>query len=305
MNNNPYELTVGDFFASIMKDKWLVLFITTVFSIVFIVLALYLPNKYKSDILLMPVTEQESSLAGLSSQLGGLASIAGINLGGQSDKTDLAIATLKSRTFLMEFIADTDIKVELLAVRKWNAVTGSYTYDEDVYDPNSKQWIRDVSAPKQAEPSLLESYVYFVEKLLEVEEDKETGFVRVIIKHISPVFAEETVKKLIQRLDNKLRQDAEIEAEKSIEYLQNAILEAKNADLKSLLYKLVEQELQKKMLTKVRKSYAFKVIDNAVIAEDKYSPKRALLCIFGFILGVCFSLFIVFVRALKKTKEQE
>ena len=59
------------------------------------------------------------------------------------------------------------------------------------------------------------------------------------------------------------------------------------------------------MLTEVRETYAFKVIDNAVVAEDKYSPKRALICIFGFILGVCFSLFIVFVRALKKTKEQE
>ena len=186
MNNNPYELTVGDFIASIMKDKWLILFLTTAFSIVFLVLALYLPNKYKSDILLMPVTEQESNLAGLSSQLGGLASMAGINLGEQSNKTDLAIATLKSRTFLMEFIADTDIKVELLAVRKWDVVTGGYTYDEDVYDPNTKQWIRDVSPPKQAEPSLLEAYVYFLENLLEVEEDKETGFVRVAIKHISP-----------------------------------------------------------------------------------------------------------------------
>lgn len=305
MNNNPYELTVGDFIASIMKDKWLILFLTTAFSIVFLVLALYLPNKYKSDILLMPVTEQESNLAGLSSQLGGLASMAGINLGDQSNKTDLAIATLKSRTFLMEFIADTDIKVELLAVRKWDVVTGGYTYDEDVYDPNTKQWIRDVSPPKQAEPSLLEAYVYFVENLLEVEEDKETGFVRVTIKHISSVFAEEMVKKLIQRLDNKLRQDAEIEAEKSIEYLQGAILKAKNADLKSLLYTLVEQEFQKKMLTNVRETYAFKVIDNAVVAEDKYSPKRALLCIFGFILGGCFSLFIVFIKALKRPKEQE
>lgn len=305
MKNNPYELTVGEFFASIKKDKWLVVFITTAFSIVFLALALYLPNKYKSDILLMPVTGQESNLAGLSSQLGGLASLAGINLNGQSDKTDLAIAILKSRTFLMEFIADTDIKVELLAVRKWDSVTGSYIYDEEVYDPNTKQWIRDISPSKEAEPSLLESYVHFVEKLLEVEEDKETGFVRVVIKHISPVFAEETVKKLIQRLDDKLRQDAEIEADKSIEYLQGAILEAKNADLKSLLYTLVEQELQKKMLTKVRKNYAFKVIDDAVIAEDKYSPKRALLCIFGFVLGVCFSLLIVFTRALKRPKERK
>ena len=99
----------------------------------------------------------------------------------------------------------------------------------------------------------------------------------------------------------KLRKSINSSFNKAVEL----ILKAKNADLKSLLYTLVEQEFQKKMLTNVRETYAFKVIDNAVVAEDKYSPKRALLCIFGFILGVCFSLFIVFIKALKNPKEQE
>lgn len=299
MNDKSNEITIGEFTAKLMKDKWLVLIITALFSIAFVILAVSLPNKFKSDVLLMPIIEQDSNLAGLGSQLGGLASIAGISLGGKSDKTDLALAILKSRTFLMNFIAENNLKVELLAVKKWDQATDQYIYDNDVYDAINQKWVRKVTAPKDAEPTLLEAYIYFIEELLEIEKDKETGFVRVTIKHISATFAQRTVSKLIESIDKKMRLDVENETKKSISYLKKAIKESKNTDLKVLLYSLIEQEVQKQMLTKVKENYAFKVIDNAVIAEKKYSPRRALLCIFGFVFGFVISLIVVFVRALR------
>ncbi|MGO3915069.1 MAG: Wzz/FepE/Etk N-terminal domain-containing protein [Pseudoalteromonas sp.] len=299
MNDKSNEITIGELLTQLIKDKWLVIAITGLFSIAFVILAINLPNKFKSDVLLMPISEQDSTLAGLGSQFGGLASIAGINLGGKSDKTDLAIATLKSRTFLMNFIAENNLKTELLAVTSWNNVTNEYTYDEKIYDPINAKWVREVSAPKEAEPSLLEAYVYFIEELLEIDKDKETGFVRITIKHVSANFAQETVSKLIKEIDRKMRLDAENETKKSIAYLQKAIADSENVDLKVLLYSLIEQEVQKQMLTKVKENYAFKVIDNAVVAEEKYSPRRALLCIFGFVFGLVISLIVIFVKALR------
>lgn len=299
MVNKSHEITVGDFCKKLLSDKWLVVLITGLVSIAFVILALYLPNKYKSDVLLMPIVEQDTNLAGLGSQLGGLASMAGINLGGQSDKTDLAIATLKSRTFLMNFINENKLKVELLGVKSWDYATNQYIYDDEVYDRVNNKWVRESSTIKQAEPSLLEAYIYFMEELLEVDKDKETGFVRITIKHVSAQFAERVVTQLIISIDEKLRADAANETERSIEFLKEAIKESDNSDLKILLYNLIEQEVQKKMLTKVKENYAFKVIDKAVIAEEKYSPRRALLCIFGFILGGIISCIVVFIRALR------
>ncbi|MDN3379106.1 MULTISPECIES: GNVR domain-containing protein [unclassified Pseudoalteromonas] len=299
MVNKSHEITVGDFCKRLFSDKWLVVLITGLVSIAFVILALYLPNKYKSDVLLMPIVEQDTNLAGLGSQLGGLASMAGINLGGQSDKTDLAIATLKSRTFLMNFINENKLKVELLGVKSWDYATNQYIYDDEVYDRVNNKWVRESSTIKQAEPSLLEAYIYFMEELLEVDKDKETGFVRITIKHVSAQFAERVVTQLIISIDEKLRADAANETERSIEFLKEAIKESDNSDLKILLYNLIEQEVQKKMLTKVKENYAFKVIDKAVIAEEKYSPRRALLCIFGFILGGIISCIVVFIRALR------
>lgn len=299
MVKKSHEITVGDFCKKLLSDKWLVVLITGLVSIAFVILALYLPNKYKSDVLLMPIVEQDTNLAGLGSQLGGLASMAGINLGGQSDKTDLAIATLKSRTFLMNFINENKLKVELLGVKSWDYATNQYIYDDEVYDRVNNKWVRESSTIKQAEPSLLEAYIYFMEELLEVDKDKETGFVRITIKHVSAQFAERVVTQLIISIDEKLRADAANETERSIEFLKEAIKESDNSDLKILLYNLIEQEVQKKMLTKVKENYAFKVIDKAVIAEEKYSPRRALLCIFGFILGGIISCIVVFIRALR------
>ncbi|NMM42019.1 Wzz/FepE/Etk N-terminal domain-containing protein [Pseudoalteromonas arctica] len=299
MVNKSHEITVGDFFKRLFNDKWLVVLITGLVSIAFVILALYLPNKYKSDVLLMPIVEQDTNLAGLGSQLGSLASIAGIDLGGQSDKTDLAIATLKSRTFLMNFINENQLKVELLGVKSWDYATNQYIYDDEVYDHVNNKWVRESSTIKQAEPSLLEAYIYFMEELLEVDKDKETGFVRITIKHVSAQFAERVATQLIISIDEKLRADAANETERSIEFLKEAIKESDNSDLKILLYNLIDQEVQKKMLTKVKENYAFKVIDKAVIAEEKYSPRRALLCIFGFILGGGISCIVVFIRALR------
>jgi uncharacterized protein involved in exopolysaccharide biosynthesis len=294
------EVSVGEFLNKVKKDWWILLLSVTVFSIGFVVLALKLPNIYKSDILLQPIAENDSGLLGMGGQLGGLASIAGINLsGGDVDKTELALATLKSRTFVTTFVNEHKLKKELFAADSWQQSSDEIVFDDELYDIKNDKWVRDVSLPKKPEPSLLEVYKVFIEDILEVEKDKETGFVRISVKHVSPTFAQKLVTKLFEQLDSNLRYQDEIEATKSIEFLEELLADTKNAELQTTVFGLIEQQYQKKMLTKARENYVFKVIDKAVVAEEKHSPKRALICIFGFLLGACFGVVVIFFRALK------
>lgn len=294
------EVSVGEFLNKVKKDWWILFLSVAVFSIGFVVLALKLPNIYKSDILLQPIAENDSGLLGMGGQLGGLASIAGINLsGGDVDKTELALATLKSRTFLTTFVKEHRLKKELFAAGSWQQSSDEIVFDDELYDIKNDRWVRDVSLPKKAEPSLLEVYKVFIEDILEVEKDKETGFVRISVKHVSPTFAQELVTKLFQQLDSNLRYQDEVEATKSIEFLEELLADTKNAELQTTVFGLIEQQYQKKMLTKARENYVFKVIDKAVVAEEKHSPKRALICIFGFLLGAFFGVVVIFFRALK------
>ncbi|SIQ50716.1 Chain length determinant protein [Shewanella morhuae] len=101
------EIDLRELFSVIWQGKWLIIAITTVFAIGSVVFAVMQPNIYKSEALLAPAAEEQGGgLSALASQFGGLASLAGVNLGGKggTDKTQLAIEVLKSRQFTSEFI---------------------------------------------------------------------------------------------------------------------------------------------------------------------------------------------------------
>ena len=89
-------------FHEIFKKKLLITVVTLIFAILSVLVSLQIPNKYKSSSLLSVVESKDgmqSALSGLTSQYGGLASMAGVTLPGSegSDKSYLVINTIKSR----------------------------------------------------------------------------------------------------------------------------------------------------------------------------------------------------------------
>ena len=77
------------------------------FAIVGVAVALTRTPIYRADVLLMP-RQQEESIGGITSlmgQFGGLASLAGLSLGGANDSEE-AIAYLQSRQLTEMFIID-------------------------------------------------------------------------------------------------------------------------------------------------------------------------------------------------------
>ena len=56
------------------------------------------------------------------------------------------------------------------------------------------------------------------------------------------------------------------------------------------------------MLASIQKEYALKVIDPAVVAEEKTSPKRASIVILGCILGFLVSILIIYLESIISKK---
>jgi len=152
--NNDDEIDLRELFSVIWKGKWLILLITFVFAVGSVVFALSKPNIYKSSVLLAPAEEESKKMGALASQFGGLASIAGINLGGgSSNSTALAIATLKSRKFLTNFVNQHDLKIPLFAAESWDLKSGELTLNSELYDVNNKAWLVDVETGETLEPT--------------------------------------------------------------------------------------------------------------------------------------------------------
>ncbi|ACK45978.1 lipopolysaccharide biosynthesis protein [Shewanella baltica OS223] len=301
----PFPQTTGDdeidlreLFSVIWKGKWLIIAITTVFAIGSVVFAIMQPNIYKSEALLAPAAEEQGGgLSALASQFGGLASLAGVNLGakGGTDKTQLAIEVLKSRQFTSDFIQKHNILADLMAAEKWDRDTDKLIYDEDTYNEATNTWLREVDAPLKPEPSMQEAYKVF-SKILSVNSDKETGMVTLLIEHLSPTVAQQWASWLVQDINKVMKERDVAEANRSSEFLNKQIALTNVADIKTILYKLVEEQAKTIMFAEVRDEYVFKTIDPALVPEEKAKPKRVLICLLGTMLGGMLGVMFVLIR---------
>ncbi|QYX63476.1 LPS O-antigen length regulator [Shewanella putrefaciens] len=292
------EIDLRELFAVIWQGKWLILGITAVFAIGSVVFAIKQPNIYKSEALLAPASEEQGGgLSALASQFGGLASLAGVNLAGKggTDKTQLAIEVLKSRQFTSAFIQQHNILADLMAAKKWDRDLDKVLYDEDTYISETNTWVRDVEPPFKPEPSMQEAYKVF-SKIFSVNSDKGTGMVTLTVEHVSPSVAKQWVTWLVEDINKVMKERDVAEANRSSEFLNKQIALTNVADIKTILYKLVEEQAKTIMFAEVRDEYVFKTIDPAFAPEEKAKPKRALICVLGTMLGGMLGIMFVLIR---------
>ncbi|MFT5707683.1 MAG: hypothetical protein ACI9ES_001982 [Oceanospirillaceae bacterium] len=299
------EIDFRELFSVIWQGKWLIIAITAVFAIGSVIFALSQPNTYKSEALLAPASEEQGGgLSALAGQFGGLASMAGINLGsgGGVDKTQMAIEVMKSRQFTSQFIQKHNILPELMAVDKWNMQDNSLAYDDELYDASKKSWVREVNAPFKPEPSMQEAYKEFT-KVISVNSAKDTGMVTVSVEHLSPAIAQQWVAWLVEDINKVMKERDVAEANRSSEFLNKQIALTNVADIRSILYKLIEEQAKTIMFAEVRDEYVFKTIDPALIPEEKAGPKRALICVLGIMLGGMLAVMLVLIRHFVKKED--
>ncbi|MFK3977023.1 Wzz/FepE/Etk N-terminal domain-containing protein [Shewanella vesiculosa] len=293
------EIDLRELFAVIWQGKWLIIAITAVFAVGAVIFAINQPNIYKSEALLAPADVEQGGggLAALAGQFGGLASMAGINLGGGGgvDKTQMAIEVMKSRQFTSNFIQKHNILPDLMAAKKWNMADNSISYDDEIYNQADKKWLRIVDAPFKPEPSMQEAYKEF-SKIIAVNAAKETGMVTVSVEHISPAVAQQWVNWLVQDINKEMKDRDVAEATRSTTFLKSQIEQTNIADIRSILYKLIEEQAKTIMFAEVRDEYVFKTIDPALIPEEKSKPKRALICVLGAMLGGMLGVMLVLIR---------
>jgi uncharacterized protein involved in exopolysaccharide biosynthesis len=266
--------------ATLWEGRWLIISATALCSFVALTYALMATQIYRAEALVQP--RQESGVGGglglLAAQYSGLADLAGISLASGGGDAEVAIATLKSRALVEPFIQEAGVLQKLYA-GQWDAEARRWTED----DPD------DI-------PSVWEGYNDFTKDILTVLENKKTGLVTIAIEWGDPVEAQQWVTELIARTNRSLKDKAIQEGERNLAYLESQTRAIGQVELKQAVYGLVEAELKKVMLAKGGDEFAFKTIDPAVVPKKKIWPKRALICVFGFLLGVTSGIVMVLTR---------
>lgn len=290
------ELDLSELWSAIWQSKLLITLITFVFLVASVLYALNSPNMYKSEALLAPAEEQGADLGGMASQLGGLASLAGVSLGGgKTNKTALALEVMKSKVFVFKFIEKYDITAELMAVERWELESNALIYNEDMYNPKTKQWLRKVKYPRKEKPSHQEVYKAFQE-IITIEQDTTSSMITISVEHVSPYIAKKWVDWLIDAINVEMKSRDLTEAENSIKYLNTQLEKTRISGLQEILYQLIEEQTKTIMFANVRDEYVLKTIDPALVPEERFKPRRTLIVIAGSFLGGILSFMFVLVR---------
>lgn len=291
------EIDLVELFKALWAGKWWILGTTVLAAVLAVFYALSLPDKYTASALVAPVSDGgNGGLSALASQYGGLASMAGINLGGgETGKRQITLETLKSRRFLTDFINRHELKVPLMATEGWDMDRQEWIINRERYNPEEGTWLaREADQSDNAEPSDLQTLKAF-RAMMNLSEDSKSGMVTISIESRSPLAAKQWVAWLIEDINEYLKRREMEETRRNVVYLEQQLERTNVSGMRQVFFSLIEEQTKTLMLAELDPEYAFQVVDPPVIPEERSAPKRSLVVVLAVLLGGMLSTFAVIV----------
>lgn len=299
-------LDLEDLCKIVWDRKIFIIVFGLLFAVGSVIYALSKPNLYEAKTILASA-DSGSGVSRISGQLGGIASLAGINLSaGESSKDTIAIELLTSWGFIEEFIERNKIKPEVYAVVEWNKEQDKLVYDVDMYDAETKKWApnkKGIGKPT-AEPTSWELYEAFLQ-MITITQNKDTGLIELAVEHYSPVLASKWAQLLVIDINNHMRRKDVEEAEKSIAFLKKQLSETSISDVQNMFFQIMEDQIKTLMLASVNDEYVLKTISPAKVPEIKSRPKRAMIVVLVTMVGAMLGFVIAIAHGLLKYREQK
>ena len=290
------EIDLRELFGVLWSGKIKIIVSTVIVAVASVIYALSVPNQYRATALLAPAQSDGGGLSSALGQLGGLASLAGVNIdGGESSESQIAQEIMKSWSFVEGFIADNELAVEVYAAESWNKLSNELVIDDDVYDTTQQSWlIEDDDTGELRPPTSWELFERFQE-MLSVSEDKKSGLVSVSIEYYSPQVAKDWLDLYVSAINKHMQSRQVAKVSNNIDYLEAQIDKTSIAEMREVFYTIVEEQTKNKMVAEASPEYAFVTVSPSMVPEEKSLPKRALICILGTLLGGMLSALLVLV----------
>jgi uncharacterized protein involved in exopolysaccharide biosynthesis len=258
------EIDLWALWDTIWSGRWLIIAITALFAIGGVTYAMLAKPMFQADVVM--VAAEKKSLPSSLGQLGSLASLAGVSIGGGGDREPMAV--LQSKGFARDFIAEQNLMPDLLK--------GLESADGGSLD------VRDA--------------LRVFDHLYAVNDDKKTGLVTLSIRWRDPARAASLANAMVKMLNDRLRAQALADSQRNVDFLQKEMAATSVVSLQQSMGRVLEGEMQKLMLARGNEQFAFKIIDPATPPKHRFSPKRTFIVLVATLLGGILSLLVVFLR---------
>ncbi len=302
------EIDLLELWNILWEGKWLITGFTFLATLAAVIVTLFvLPVIYKSEAVLMP-TEQSAS-GGLSGLAGGLLGM-GMGMGAPSGKTSQILAFLNSR----------DLKQRL--IEKYDLLP---RYNPDMWDQENQRWLTD-------DPTKIPSLVMALQSdmiggFLSVNQSKDSGLISISWEDEDPAFAALMVNRMIAELRHFLDHEYESDAKREREFTEGQVatttqvleyweqqvpthemtmarIQRERATVQAI-YTELRKQLELAKINEAKEVISFKVLDQPLVPELRFKPKRTLLCAITMVAAGFMSVFIVFgIHAVKKIRNR-
>ncbi|MBE3672548.1 hypothetical protein [Pseudoalteromonas distincta] len=284
------EQNIDTTFSRLLKYKWLIIIGTALSACLSVVIAVNQPNTYTSQVFMSPVSKSENGgLSNLAGQFGGLASMAGISLGGGG--------------FLQNFISDRELMPDLIALESWDSEENKPVYNSNLYNSDEKTWTRQPPAGKSIIPTAWEGYNKLLSQI-NIMFLKKKGLIELKVTTVSPELSVNIAKWLIEDLNQFWRAKDKKEAEEAIAYLKNQASKTNVSELRKVFYELIADQTRTKLLSSVGDYHLLKPLSPVVYPEEKSGPSRALICVGITFFGGLLTLILALVLTLRTRKSE-
>lgn len=285
-----YDIDFGAFFAVVRARRRLVFSIiagTVLIAVLYLNLAAY---KYTATLMVSPVVQSSQSGGGLSGKLGGLsnlASLAGINIGGDAATQAFMLYQkgLYSRDIADLLAKDPEI-MHAVFRKQW--------------DPAAKQWnppnpikraivefVQSILGMPQhdwqpPDGALLEDYI---NDNVNVEVDPDKPVVTITYNDEDPQFAVKFLHTLDRTIDDKLRDLALVRSNQYIGYLSDQLTKVTNTDVRDALMATLTDQENTKMMASVTAPYSAQPFGPPSASRRPMVPKPFLVLAVALVIG--------------------
>ncbi len=256
------------FWPVVWRSKFLIFTTAVLGGAVAAYIAYSMTPLYRSEVVVTEVREEGGLGGGASSlmnQFGGLASIAGINLGAGGSAGHENQAILASRQLVDDF------------VRRYELIGQLFPH------------------PKIT-PTLWQAVERFRRHVVSIRSDTRKETTTVTMEWTNADTAARWANDFVALANETICDRALNDARRNITFLNDQIARTSSVELQKIMYNLIENETKTLMLANARTEYAFKIVDRAVPPEVRSSPQRPLIMLFGIALGALVGGVIGFIR---------
>jgi uncharacterized protein involved in exopolysaccharide biosynthesis len=290
MRFSDNELGLRDLFQTIWQARaWIAASVVVLGGIAAAVAFLMTPV-YRAEVVVVPATADKStlgnSLGSALGSIGGLASLAGVNLSSTGADVEEALAVLQSRPFLDAFIRDNALLPILFA---------------DDWDEQSRRWRRN------REPTAAKAHRFFVREVLSVEQDSRSALVAVQVTWSDRELAAQWANDMVARLNAEMRRRALHKAEAAVGYLEKELAGTSILGTQDAISRLIETQINQRMLANVVEEFSFRVVEPAFPpdADDPLRPNKPLVVAAGLTFGAVFGVVGVLLSTLFRPRRRE